>query len=171
MATSRTAGAALFLLSVALPAARDLFAQGCGPAPAPVFDLPPAMATLDDIYRSGFNLEEPWNWIWPDHEWKSQGRPGDTPARATERTRAFAYARLRVWRDQMHRAVGFRWKVIQMEAEEATQATRDPKRKRAINDYVTRVHPVITCLNSEIDAAYEAAVKDVHRFITTQPSS
>ena len=76
--------------------------------------------------------------------------------------RTAAYENLRNWRDNYHHSMGRALRNSIKEAENEKAATKDPKRKKQIGEWETKLSEAVAKMNQQIDQEYEAAVKKVH---------
>lgn len=78
------------------------------------------------------------------------------------KARSGAYDELKFWQRTMHADLGqnVRHAIKNAEAEKA--ATKDPKRKKQIGEWETRLSVAAQRLHQQIDDEYAAAVKKVH---------
>ena len=76
--------------------------------------------------------------------------------------RSDAYDRLKFWQREMHASLGKNVRRAIKNAEAEKAATKDPKRKKQIGEWETRLSVASQKLFQQIDDEYEAAVKQVH---------
>ena len=78
------------------------------------------------------------------------------------RARSDAYDRLKFWQREMHASLGKNVRRAIKNAEAEKAATKDPKRKKQIGEWETRLSVASQKLFQQIDDENEAAVKQVH---------
>ena len=78
------------------------------------------------------------------------------------KSRSLVYDGLKSWQHSLHARLGEdkRHAIKNAEAEKA--ATKDPKRKKQIGEWETRLSVAVEKMNKQIDDEYEAAIKKVH---------
>jgi hypothetical protein len=78
------------------------------------------------------------------------------------RYRSAVYDDLKGLQREMHATLGQNFRHAIKEAEKEKAATKDPKRKKQIGEWETKLSVAVQQMNKQIDQDYEAAVKKVH---------
>jgi len=93
-----------------------------------------------------------------DRNYDPAGLKGENCLKA----RSAVYDGLKHWQQSLHAKLGKAYRTAQKESEKEKAATKDPKRKKQIGEWETKLSINVHQMNKQIDDEYAAAVKKVH---------